>query len=162
MGTIAYELREEFAGTVEQVEHEGAEPVEVPVFSGGLIAAGETEDGKARDLNLRELLDEGDGTIVVEDHDTAAITALDQYPALKRVRVEPDAEPIVGAYNDRNTGDLRTELKRRGIEGAGNLSKDDAVAALERFDSFNPAPPAGTHVDRLGDTEVPGGFAQAS
>lgn len=129
---IGYELRAAYAGTVLQ-RTDGDDPgTEVPVFQGGLITAGD------RDLNIGELLEEGDGRIYVEDSDAAAILALDEYPALKRTTVADGAEATVNtvaeAYADRNRDELRAEADSRGIEGAKSSNKPELVIALEEHD----------------------------
>lgn len=130
MGSIAFALRREYQGTTTQVEEDGADPVEVPVFTGGLIAVADD-----RDLNVGEELEAGDGLVVVDEHDTAALIALDAYPALKRVDA-PDDAAITGGYDERKATELRAELERRGITGAGQASKADAVTALEALDAI--------------------------
>lgn len=139
MGKIAYELREDYAGTVEQKVD--GETRQVNRYLGGVINIG------AEDLDVREALDNGGGTIVVDDRDPRISAALDAYPPLKRAEVPEGAEPIAGDYDAQNATALRDELKRRGIVGAGSLTKDDAVRALERLDEV----PAlgGTHVNEV-------------
>lgn len=157
---IAYGLREDYAGTVTQYETEADEQAgngtEVDKFTGGVVSIG--PDGDV--LDVKEELEKGAGVIVVDPAtaDPRLIDRLDNFPALKRVKVPAGTQPLTGGYGDATVTKLRDELKRRGIAAAGSLSHEEAVTALERFDSFDPAPPDGTHVDRLGDTEVPGGF----
>lgn len=124
MSTIAYGLRADYEGTVEQ---DGAT---VPRFLGGVIAVA---DRPAIDLRLA--LEAGAGTIVVDELDTAAILALDASPALKRLpsRAAPDA-PTVSRYAEVNVADLRTELGRRDLDTAGR--RDELVARLEAADNI--------------------------
>jgi hypothetical protein len=125
---VAFALREEYAGTVLQRETEDDPGTEVPVFTGGLIGAGD------RELNVRELLDEGNGTIVIEPAEhPLTLVALDEYPALKRVPVPADA-PVTTGYADQTATKLREEAGRRGIAGAAGASKVDLVPALEADD----------------------------
>lgn len=130
MGTIAYELRESHAGTVEQLEHADADPVEVPLFTGGLIRVG--VDGEA---DVAELLEEGGGTIVVDEVNEALIAALDEYPALKRVSAGGAAPTAsTSAYADSNVTALRADAKARELEGGSSATKDELVNALEEHD----------------------------
>lgn len=137
MPPVAYALREEYAGTVQQIAEEGADPVEVPAYTGGVIVVdrGTNPDGSSPPdgFDVREELDANDGVIVVDETDAALIGALDQYPALKRVPA-PDDAAIVHGYADRTAGELRGEAKRRGITGAGSASIADLVTALEAWD----------------------------
>ena len=135
MGAIAYALRDEFTGTVDQRETEDAEPVTVPVFTGGPISV-DTD----REIHLGEALEEGGGTIVIDDGDGALIVALDGYPALKRVAVPEGAEPVAGDYDSQTNAALRAELNRRGVTGGGNKSHDELVAALEAYDALDDLP----------------------
>lgn len=125
--TVAYRLREEYAGTVEQIAEEGADPVEVPAFTGGLISVGST----GRELNIRELLDEEPhpGLIVVDAADTPAVVALDEFPALER-NDRQDLELDV------DTGPTATELKAQakaaGLDHYSGLRREELELALER------------------------------
>lgn len=129
MGSVAYALRDEHEGTVD-LEVDG-EAQTVPKFGGGLIRTGADSE-----IELREALDEGDGVIVVDDTDNAAIVALDGIVALKRVAVPEGAETIAGGYEDRDNSALRAELNRRGVQGAGNKNHDELVAALVSYDDL--------------------------
>jgi hypothetical protein len=137
MPPVAYALRDELAGTVQQVpvDEDGneLEAITVPAFTGGVIVVdrgGNEPDG----FDVREAIDEGGGLIVVDENDAYLIGALDQYPALKRVPAPEDAKPAVG-YEHRRATDLREELERRGVTGAGSASKADLVSALEAWDA---------------------------
>lgn len=134
MSTITYGLRADYAGTVVQYDTEedkqAGNGTEVPVFSGGIVAAG------AVDVDVRELLEDpehGDtGTIVVAETATALVNALDQYPALKRL--ETDAEPAEEAITDLDTlnvGDLRREAGREDLEAYGGLKRDELLRAVK-------------------------------
>lgn len=145
MGKVAYTLREEFAGTVEQHvepddprvtgdtpdDGDGLKVIEVPLYSGGLINIG--PDDETGDLNVAEALEEGDGIIVVDDVDPRAIAALDEYPPLKRVPV-PAGRQADRGWADHKDDDLKAELERRGVTAAGAGRKADRVAALEALD----------------------------
>lgn len=126
MGKVAYELREDFAGEVDTVID--GENVTVPLYSGGLIKIGFDED-----LDVSVALEEGGGTIVVDEAKTAAVLALDEYPPLKRVPVPADADTVAG-YLGQGRDALAAELERRGIK-AGKATKADLAAALERLDA---------------------------
>lgn len=127
---VAFALREEYAGTVLQRETEDDPGTEVPVFGGGLIGAGD------RELNIAELLEDGDGTIVVEPAEhPLTLVALDEYPALKRVPVPAGAQAVTTGYADQSATKLRDEAGRRGIAGAGGASKADLLVALEADDA---------------------------
>lgn len=143
---IAWALRDEYAGTVLQREHDEDPGTEVPKFSGGVISAA------ARDLNIGELLAEGDGVIVLELPDQAVITALDDYPALKRVPVPEGATPLDTPLEGLKLADLRDRAKALELEGAGGLTKAELAAVLAEVDRRTAAGEtvtAGTHVDAL-------------
>lgn len=127
MGLIAYELREAFAGTVVQGDEE------VPAFSGGLVHVGTV----GREANIAELVESReDGAIVVDDVDLELVTALDDYPALKRTTV-PDgavAVNVAAKYEDQTVPELRGEATSRGLEGVGGHNKAELITALEEHD----------------------------
>jgi hypothetical protein len=129
--SVAYALREEFAGTVlqyETVEDESnGNGVEVPAFTGGLVSVGST----GRELNLRELLDEEPhpGLIVVDATDTPALVALDELAVLERVDA-PAGEPEVNAGPTGN--ELRERAKAEGLTHYGSLKVAELELALER------------------------------
>lgn len=145
MGKVAYALRAEFAGTVEQhveasdprvddstpdsPEGDGLKLLEVPVYSGGVIKTGFDED-----LDVGLELEEGDGVIVVDASKASLVLALDEHPALKRVPAPADADAVAG-YERQTSEALGTELERRGVT-VGKALKDDRVAALERLDGY--------------------------
>lgn len=112
---IAYELRESYRDN----------------FLGGVINAGE------RDLNIAEELEKGNGTITVaDDADVRVITALDNYPALKRTTA-PDGDPAVEGedkYLRSRVTALRADAKARDLDGAGEADKATLVAALAEHD----------------------------
>lgn len=93
-------------------------------YTGGLIRV-----SYDRELNVKEALDEGGGTIVVADDDEQLISALDAYPALKRSDAPDDAEPTAGRYDDATVASLRNDLKVAGLSTSGN--RDELVARLE-------------------------------
>jgi hypothetical protein len=142
--TVAYALREEYTGTVTQVLEADADgkptkTLEAPKFSGGVIAAGD------EDLNLAELLEEGNGVIVVDPTaNPLAVVVLDEIGVLKRVPPPADAAAAVG-YRDRTATALRERAGARGIAGTGNARHADLVAALEADDARvaagQPVPP---------------------
>jgi hypothetical protein len=126
--TVAFTLREAYAGTVEVLDGEGNPTGEqTPKYLGGLLRAGD------RDLDVRKLLDEGNGTITVDAAaEPLVVAVLDEYPPLKRTTAD-EAAPVTYGYADRNAKDLKREVARRGIEGNG--SKPDLVTALEVDDA---------------------------
>lgn len=93
----AFALRAEYEGTVTQ------DGVEVPAFTGGVLAI---PDG--RSYNVREALDEGNGTIVVGDDDHILAGVLSEYPALKSVAV-PEKPKGRGSRSDSTAGDAGKE-----------------------------------------------------
>lgn len=127
MSSIAYELREEYQGTVPQTV--GDEEFEVDVFQGGVIAAGE------RDIDVKAELDAGGGRIVVSEDEVLAVNALDAYPALKRIGYVDDAGEAVNPYELVKATDLKADANARGLEGAGSARKDDLVVALTEHDA---------------------------
>jgi hypothetical protein len=133
MGSIVYGLREEYAGTVIQRDKPGDEGVEVPKFSGGVVSIG----NEGESLDIAEALEEGGGEIVVSDTDQRAVIALDEYPALKRLRTsdDPPDTPTIG-WADRLKVDLVKEADSRGIEGGAGALKDDLVQALTVHDEL--------------------------
>lgn len=129
--TIAYRLREEYAGTTVQYataeDEEHGNGVEVPAFTGGLISVGST----GRELDLRELLDEEPhpGLIVVDATDTPAIAALDGIGVLERATdVDVDAELDAGPTR----AELMDQARAAGLSHYSNLKRDEVRLALER------------------------------
>lgn len=120
--SIAYALRAEFDGTVDQ---DGSQ---VPVFTGGTVTH---SDG--RTFDVREALDAGDGVIVVAEDNTELVIALDGFLALKRVDAPAGADPV-SSYELQTIADLRAEAKRRGLTGVGNTSKAVLIHALVKHD----------------------------
>jgi hypothetical protein len=123
--TVAFALRAEYEGTTTQTID--GENRQVPVFSGGLVAAGD------RDVDIAELLDDGDGQIVVAESDVALLLALDQYPALKRVGADDEAAPV-NPYLAKSISDLRAEAKRRDLEVPAAIKKPALAEALLEHD----------------------------
>lgn len=131
MSKLAFALRAEYEGTV-TIKGDGDTDLEVPKFLGGVIVAGE------RDLDVAELLAQGDGAIVISDRDPRIVAALDEYPALKRVDVPKGADTVLGSYEDSNLTTLRAEARRRELDVEGGVSKanrDAIIAALEADDA---------------------------
>jgi len=126
MQTVAYALREAYAGTVQQLED--GQPVEVPVYLGGLLAVDDE-----RDIDVRAELDAGDGTIVVDETDLELVRILDEYPPLKRVAAPADAAPTSSKYEAVKAPDLRDELRRRELDATG--TKPELIARLEAHDA---------------------------
>jgi hypothetical protein len=128
---IAYELREAYAGTVEQVltVDDKGDPVDtqtVPAFSGGVIALAES------DLNVAEALEAGGGRIVADENTVEGqqlINALDYYPALKRVSAE-DSDTVVNPLERMNNGQLRSEAARRGVKIESGANRDAILKGL--------------------------------
>lgn len=125
MDKTAFELRSDYAGTVDQVDEEGSDPTEVPLFQGGVVAL----DG--RHFDVGEELEKGDGRIVVPSANQGLVDLLRAYPALKEVPVGDDDATVV-AYELQSTAQLRDELRRRNLKLGG--SKDELVARLTAQD----------------------------
>jgi hypothetical protein len=92
----------------------------------GVIALGDSS------LDVRAALEQGDGVIVVPDHDTATIARLDDYPALKRVsaRSVPDDAPVTDRFDGMPLDELRNVAKNEfGIDKPGR-SRDEVLAAV--------------------------------
>lgn len=130
---IAYELRDAYAGTVEQVltVDDKGDPVDtqtVPAFSGGVFRAGE------RDLNLAELLEAGNGRIVIDEatiEGSQAVTVLDGVPVLKRVGAEEgDAEQATTTLEQMNATQLRAEARLRGVKIETGADRDAILKGL--------------------------------
>lgn len=122
----AFALREEYAGTVTQTVD--GEDREVAIFQGGVVNGGDV------DLNIAELLEAGDGTIVVDPRDPVILAALEEYPALKPVGVPDGADPINDRYSSKTLTELRRLAKRAGVEGRSAMSHAELVDALEAHD----------------------------
>lgn len=128
---IAYELREAYTGTVEQVLTVDADgnptaTQTAPVFSGGVLRAGD------RDIDVRAELDAGDGRIVLNDADPAeqpAIVVLDAYPALKRVAAHEDDQPV-NPLEALSGTELRAEARRLGVKIATGTQAPAVLAGL--------------------------------
>lgn len=128
---IAYELREAYTGTVEQVltVDDKGDPVDtqtVPVFSGGVIALAET------DLDLAEALEAGGGRIVVDENTLEgqqAVNVLDYVPVLKRVGVDQADKPV-NPLERMNAGQLRAEAARRGVKIEAGANRDAVLKGL--------------------------------
>lgn len=133
MANVAYQLREEYAGTEVDYDPETGEELDEPVrvggFEGGTIGIpplGETFDVAAA-------LEEGDGLIVVNpDNAPQLVQQLDDYPPLKRTQAPPDAATV--GYDQHTVQRLRQDAADRGIVGIGRLAKDDLVGVLQRHD----------------------------
>jgi len=128
---IAYELRDSFAGTVEQVltvdeNGDAVDTVTVPLFTGGVLRAGDA------DLNIAELLEAGDGRIVLDDatlEGQQAINVLDTYPPLKRVAAG-DAEATVDPFAGAKAGELRERATMLGLEVEAGTKRDELAKGL--------------------------------
>lgn len=128
---IAYELREAYAGTVEQVltVDDKGDPVDtktVPLFSGGVITVADGE------LNIGELLEQGKGRIVVNEETIEgqqAVNVLDYYPALKRVEVEEGDEPT-NPLDALSASALRDEAKLLGVKIEAGANRDAVLKGL--------------------------------
>lgn len=122
METVAFALREEFAGEVDQVDPESGEPTTVSKFQGGVLWVG---DG---DFHVKDSLEAGDGTIVVEQGDSTLVELLRHYPPLKEVSA-PAGATAISRYERIELDDLRDRARVRGLKGSGGLAR----AALERL-----------------------------
>jgi hypothetical protein len=94
----------------------------------GVLAVGDSS------LDVRAALEDGKGVLVVSDGDTLTQAVLDEYPALKRVRVPDDP---TGGLTDSLEGlpasALRDEARERGLKAGG--SKDELLAAIRTHDA---------------------------
>jgi hypothetical protein len=126
MDAVAFALRAEFAGT-ETVHNSDGSTETVPKFGGGLLAI------TGGDFNVADELEAGGGTIVVRADDQQLIDLLEVYPPLKQVPVPDKARPV-SKYNRQPLDSLRDQASLRDISGAGSLSKDKLVRALEAQD----------------------------
>lgn len=131
MGSIAFALSEEYAGTIEVFDtvedHEAGNGREVPVFQGGNFAR---PDGTTFDVGAE--LEEGDGIIVVDDRDQVVVESLKLYPALKQVPVPEDREALT-EYDGASRAALRAEAKWRGLAGSG--TKEELAERLKANDA---------------------------
>lgn len=89
----------------------------------GVIALGDST------FNVRQALEEGDGVIVVPDHDTLTIARLDDHPVLKRVPVPKEPETVVDRYEGMTVPELREEARSMGVENPGR-SREEVLAAV--------------------------------
>lgn len=159
---IAYELRADYAGDVEQVlEHdpETGEPTKtqtVPLFTGGVLTLGDE-----RTIDLREELDKGDGRILIREDDSAALYALDGYPALKRVQhVDEDAGKPASGLGELPVTELRAKAAELGLSIEQGTRKPELVAGLEehsrRLAEGDQAVNAGARIKADGSLELAG------
>lgn len=126
MPPIAYGLREAFAGTTTDDDGEA-----VPIFTGGVLTV---HDGD-REVNVRQLLDEGDGVIVVDGSDWPLVSRLDEYPALKRVAVPGDAPQVVDRYANVKRADLDARAGELGVAVESGTKIDELRAGLALADA---------------------------
>lgn len=134
MGLIAYKLRDDYA------EVYGGE------YGGGLVHVG-TE---GREADIAALLEDGGGTIVLDDGEPAFVIALDEYPALQRTAVPDGASainPVAGPYEGLKVGELRAELERRDLATSGNRGE-----LIERLEAADAEPEETTDGDDAGTT----------
>lgn len=96
-------------------------------YLGGVLAVG------TGSLDVKAALDEGDGQIVVPEHDYLTVAVLDDYPALKRVAVkqtDDEPAPVVDRFESLTATELRDVAKNEfGIENPGR-SRDEVLAAV--------------------------------
>lgn len=134
---IAYGLRAEYDGTVDTPDGT------TPAYQGGVIGVDE-----AREVNIAEALEAGGGKIIADPGDNALVTALDAYPALKRIAADQDAAPTVARYDGLTSAELRRELAVRDLSPGGAKAElvdrleahDVAVAAGDQAGAANPTP----------------------
>jgi hypothetical protein len=110
MGLRAFTLTDQYAGTQEDGE--------TPIFGGGQIAK---MDGTTFDLAVA--LEDGEGTIVVDDMDPLCeqLTILD---AFEEVAAPAAPEPEQGDYLDGlNLKQLKAEADERGIPNSGTKAE---------------------------------------
>lgn len=139
-----FELREEYAGTVE-LERDG-ETVTEPVFQGGVLAA----DAEGTSFDLAEELKRNDGIVVVSTTNLPLLDTMDRHPFFKRVALPDDFEPVTG-YEGLPKGELRERLGD--VPGAGRANKETLVAALELRDQALASGDQATADDPIGALE---------
>jgi hypothetical protein len=152
---LAYALREELAGTVVQYEtqkdKDAGNGVEVPAFTGGVIAAGE------RDVDVRDLLDADPhpGVIIVDPADTALVNALEAYPALKRVAApDGDVQPIDELEAETVTRLRHIARVELGLDGAARANKPALVEAIRAKRAALAEAATGSEADKLRASEL--------
>lgn len=139
---IAYELRAEYTGTVEQVltvddRGNAIDTVTVPAFTGGIINAGD------RDLDVAAELKAGDGRIIVDEgtlDGNAAAIVLDGYPALKRAPSaesdratfpRPAGEDLPAGTAAPTVAELRARADTLGLKVESGTKRDELAKGLE-------------------------------
>jgi hypothetical protein len=136
--SIAYALRAEYEGTVE--DFDGGT---VPRFLGGILAVG------PRSIDVRAELKAGGGTIVVDESDTLLVNVLDGYAPLKRVAAH-DAPATISPYDGPKVDELRAEASLRDLATGGTKAElvarleahDEAVKTGDQAGASNPTPEA--------------------
>jgi hypothetical protein len=148
MGNIAFELRKEYAGTTEVQPSADSDRTEtVDKFTGATVAV--PPDGESFDV--KKALEEGNGTIVVDEGNVQLADTLRTIAALKEVAADADADAITG-YEGLSSAALKDELDRRGLDSSGNKQErrerleaaDAALAAGDQDGADNPDPDAGS------------------
>lgn len=121
MTRVAFELRQEYAGTVNATEDD---PDGVPIYEGTVAGLA---DG--RQFDTAKALEEGDGVIVADERDHLLVTFLQEHPPLKSAAVPPDA-PVAG-LNDLTVPQLKERAAAEGHEGYEQLRKNELIDLLE-------------------------------
>jgi hypothetical protein len=150
--STAFQLRADLAGTVTvyatQADKDEGNGQEVPAYTGGVIAVGDGE------FDLGAALDEGDGTIVVDDADYALVNALDEYPALKRVAAPDAGADEVDDLDRLGVRDLRRLAGEAGLEGAGRANRDALITAIRTKRQLDAEAATGSEADKLRASET--------
>lgn len=126
MSQTAFALREDYQGEIE-VELADGTKEQRAIYQGGVLALGPSS------VNVGELLEQGNGVIVVEQGQAELVELLAEYGPLKRVGV-PDGARAVSLWATRPRAVLLEEARRRGLRGYTSLSTDRLAGVLQRQD----------------------------
>jgi hypothetical protein len=155
MGNTAFELREEYAGTIEvEVGEDDAKVTEErDVFQGAVVAL--PPDGES--FHVKDQLAKGGGLIVVDETNYALVDTLENLPCLKRAAA-PDGAEGISVYGSLSGPRLKEIADARGVKPDGR-KKDDYIAALEAADA---ALAAGETPDSADETTSTGDAGEGS
>lgn len=152
MGNVAFELAEEYAGTVEVADPDSDQEdatKEVDVFQGAVVAV----PPDCTSFDVKQELAEGGGLIVVDETNTALVDTLVALPVLKRIAAPAGAQGI-SAYGTLSAARLREVAKARDLDLGGAKRKEDLIAVLKASDAARLAGDAEAAADpTVPDTE---------
>lgn len=131
MGNVAFQLREEYAGTPIKDPETGEDTDErAGAYEGGQI--GIPPEGEPFDVKAALDEEPHDGIIVVNtDTEPQLVQALDQQPALERTEVPAGAG--TSGWAQQAATALRQSVKDRGMKPGGR-NKPELVELLQRHD----------------------------